>query len=233
MAIEPARKHAFGYVRASTSKQKDSPEIQKEQIAKYFEYRLKPQGFTFVHNYEDKATTTKINLRNRSEGFKLDAELEKGDAAIFTKLDRGFRNTADCANVVEAWHRRGIQLHVLDLNIDTATSMGRAMIGMASVFAALERDRIGERQRDSQAYRRSKGLYTSGHPPYGTKIVGLHATKDRPSSRRLVPDPEWRAMGKLIVRLHETDKKRVKVAVKVVDIFGNDTMTIVDVSLKR
>jgi DNA modification methylase len=32
---------------------------------------------------------------------------------------------------------------------------------------------------------------------------------------------------------HETDKKRVKIAVKVVDIFGNDTMTIVDVSLKR
>jgi DNA modification methylase len=31
----------------------------------------------------------------------------------------------------------------------------------------------------------------------------------------------------------ETDKKRVKIAVKVVDIFGNDTMTIVDVSLKR
>ena len=32
---------------------------------------------------------------------------------------------------------------------------------------------------------------------------------------------------------HEVGKKRVKVAVKVVDIFGNDTMTIVDVSLKR
>jgi hypothetical protein len=31
----------------------------------------------------------------------------------------------------------------------------------------------------------------------------------------------------------ETDKKRLKVALKVVDIFGNDTMTIVDVSLKR
>jgi hypothetical protein len=31
----------------------------------------------------------------------------------------------------------------------------------------------------------------------------------------------------------ETDKKRVKLAVKVVDIFGNDTMTIVDVSVKR
>ena len=31
----------------------------------------------------------------------------------------------------------------------------------------------------------------------------------------------------------EVDKKRVKIAVKVVDIFGNDTMTIVDVSLKR
>jgi hypothetical protein len=31
----------------------------------------------------------------------------------------------------------------------------------------------------------------------------------------------------------EVDKKRVKIAVKVVDIFGNDTMTIVDVSRKR
>lgn len=31
----------------------------------------------------------------------------------------------------------------------------------------------------------------------------------------------------------EVDKKRVKIAVKVVDIFGNDTMTIIDVSLRR
>ncbi len=31
---------------------------------------------------------------------------------------------------------------------------------------------------------------------------------------------------------HEVGKKRVKIAVKVVDIFGNDTMTIVDVSLR-
>jgi hypothetical protein len=31
----------------------------------------------------------------------------------------------------------------------------------------------------------------------------------------------------------EVDKKRVKIAVKVADIFGNDTMTIADVSLKR
>lgn len=31
----------------------------------------------------------------------------------------------------------------------------------------------------------------------------------------------------------EVDKKRVKIAVKVVDIFGNDTMTIVDVAVGR
>jgi hypothetical protein len=29
------------------------------------------------------------------------------------------------------------------------------------------------------------------------------------------------------------DKKRVKIAVKVVDIFGNDTMTIVDVAVGK
>jgi adenine-specific DNA-methyltransferase len=37
----------------------------------------------------------------------------------------------------------------------------------------------------------------------------------------------------LVSAYHDVDKKRVKVAVKVVDIFGNDTMTIVDVSLGR
>ncbi|MCY2946018.1 MAG: hypothetical protein NT142_16065 [Planctomycetota bacterium] len=31
----------------------------------------------------------------------------------------------------------------------------------------------------------------------------------------------------------DKDKKRVKIAVKVVDIFGNDTMTIVDVTVKK
>jgi DNA modification methylase len=37
----------------------------------------------------------------------------------------------------------------------------------------------------------------------------------------------------LVSAYHEVDKKRVKVAVKVVDIFGNDTMTIVDVAVGR
>ena len=31
----------------------------------------------------------------------------------------------------------------------------------------------------------------------------------------------------------DKDKKRVKIAVKVVDIFGNDTMTIVDVPVGK
>src|ERR1700730_13921537 len=114
MAKEPARKRAFGYVRMSTDKQKDSPEIQKEQIERYFKYRLEPQSFTWVRHYEDKATSAKKALRNREEGFPLDIELEKGDAVVFTKLDRAFRRVADCAMVVEAWHARGIQLHILD-----------------------------------------------------------------------------------------------------------------------
>lgn len=31
----------------------------------------------------------------------------------------------------------------------------------------------------------------------------------------------------------EVDKKRVKIAVKVVDVFGNDTMTIIDVAVRK
>jgi hypothetical protein len=59
-------------------------------------------------------------------------------------------------------------------------------------------------------------------------------------TRDYIFEDEWQSFRtkkdrtlELTSAYHETDKKRVKIAVKVVDIFGNDTMTNVDVSVKR
>ena len=51
--------------------------------------------------------------------------------------------------------------------------------------------------------------------------MALH--KDFPQSPHAILDP--------CIRFHECAPGRRKIAVKVVDIFGNDTMTIVDVSV--
>ena len=51
--------------------------------------------------------------------------------------------------------------------------------------------------------------------------MALH--KDFPQSPHAILDPA--------IRFHECDPGRCKIAVKVVDIFGNDTMMIVDVNI--
>ncbi|MFL5243882.1 MAG: recombinase family protein [Gemmataceae bacterium] len=54
-----------------------------------------------------------------------------GDAVIVPKLDRGFRNMRDILNTLETWERRGISLHLLDVQADTTTE-GRCLLSTPS-----------------------------------------------------------------------------------------------------
>jgi hypothetical protein len=53
--------------------------------------------------------------------------------------------------------------------------------------------------------------------------MALH--KDFPQSPHAIPDPG--------IRFHKCTQRRRKIAVKVVDIFGNETMTIIEVTMGR
>ena len=193
----PQRKHVFAYMRASTGRQVDSIAIQRQQTSEYFQWRLKERGFIWGGGFEDLAVSGRKELRSRPGGSKLDLELQPGDCVIITKLDRAFRNARDTLTLTDRWRARGIDLHVLNLNVDTSTPMGKAMLTMAAAFAELESSQISERVRESIAYRKSQGRPGSGSPPYGLKVV--RRWNGSKTVCKYAPDENARRIGKLVV----------------------------------
>lgn len=187
---------AFGYCRVSSKVQAEegmSLPAQREKITAYYEAMLRPKGIQWARFYEDPATSGRKSMDQRENGARLLAAAEKGDHIIMAKLDRGFRKAGDAAVTMERWGEMGVIFHMLDLQLDSSTPMGRMILGIMSYFAAFERDRISERTRDVMAYRKRAGLPT-GKPPYGFKCVGPKG------HRTLVPDPEQREIGRHIVK---------------------------------
>ena len=86
-----------------------------------------------------------------------------------------FRSAYDALRVADQLRKRSIGLRLLDVmggdDITTGDGMARAFFRMASVFANLESDRIGERIRDVKFLHRSQQKFLGGYAPFGFKNV--------------------------------------------------------------
>lgn len=99
--------------------------------------------------------------------------LERMDAGAFdvlmvSRMDRAFRSQLDFITTMARAEREGWMLVMLDPAVDMSTPYGRAMAGMAAVFAQLERELISQRTRDGIAAKRAAGEYRGGrvgNPP--------------------------------------------------------------------
>jgi DNA invertase Pin-like site-specific DNA recombinase len=85
------------------------------------------------------------------------AALGRGDALVVSRLDRLTRSLPDFADLLRSAGRRGWNLVALDMGLDLATPTGRAMAGMAAVFAQWEREMIGLRISEALAAKRAGG----------------------------------------------------------------------------
>ena len=68
--------------------------------------------------------------------------LHGGDTVKVTRLDRLSRSVLHLVTLGADLRERGIGLHVIEQGIDTQTVKGRAMFGMLSVLAELQRELI-------------------------------------------------------------------------------------------
>lgn len=98
-----------------------------------------------------------------------DAKLHSFDAVLIYKLDRLSRSQKDTLYLIEdVFNPNGVGLISLMENFDTTTSFGKAMIGILSVFAQLERGQITERMTMGRVGRAKAGYYAGGSkPPIG------------------------------------------------------------------
>jgi putative DNA-invertase from lambdoid prophage Rac len=158
------------YARFSTDGQSDgtSLSVQRAQLLSICEAeRLRPGAFI-----ADRATSGSIPLGKRTFGGRMLARLRKGDAVIGLKLDRVFRNTADCLSVAAELNRRGVRLYLHDLGGWIAgTPESEFRLTIFAGVAQFERARTAARIREAKAFLRTKDTFAGGEAPFGWRVV--------------------------------------------------------------
>jgi len=138
----------IGYARVSSTGQ--SLEI---QIAKLEVYGCtEPDGQIF----QEKVSGT--NANNRPQLQECLRHVRKGDILVITKLDRLARSTLDLTQIAENLKTRGIELVVIDQNIDTSTPTGKLLFNMLASIAEFENDIRRERQSDGISKAKEHGV---------------------------------------------------------------------------
>lgn len=92
-----------------------------------------------------------------------DCKNHKIDAVFVFKLDRISRSQRDTLYLIEeVFNKYDVSFVSMRENFDTSTPFGKAMIGVLSVFAQLERETILERTRIGLKKRAEAGLWRGG-----------------------------------------------------------------------
>jgi len=151
-----------GYARVSTKQQ--SLEIQLE--------KLKAHGCSRI--YEEKLSGID---QNRPELIKCKEYLREGDTLVITKLDRMARSAVDLGNIIKRFEKEGINLVVLDQNIDTTTSYGKLTFHILGAVAEFENEIRKERQSEGIAKAKAKGK-AFGRPPKLDKDKTINLLND-------------------------------------------------------
>ncbi|MBU3110694.1 recombinase family protein [Clostridium lacusfryxellense] len=117
--------------------------------------------------YEDEGFSGKNIKRPQFQKMLNDAKEKKFHVLICYRLDRISRNISDFTSLINELDCLHISFISVNEQFDTSTPMGRAMMYIASVFAQLERETIGERVRDNMLELAKSGRWLGGQTPMG------------------------------------------------------------------
>jgi site-specific DNA recombinase len=123
--------------------------------------------------YEDEGFSGKNIKRPQFQKMLIDAKEKKFHILICYRLDRISRNISDFSTLIKELDSLHISFISVNEQFDTSTPMGRAMMYIASVFAQLERETIGERVRDNMLELAKSGRWLGGQTPLGYKSEQL------------------------------------------------------------
>lgn len=132
---------AYGYARVSTDKQ--DTDAQRRAL----------EAAGCVEIVEEQASGRKA----RPALVALLGRLGPGDSVAVYKIDRLSRSVPDFYNVAAQITAAGAALRSLTEPIDTATAIGRAMLGILAIFAELEAEHASERVRSGLKAAKARG----------------------------------------------------------------------------
>ena len=139
----------IGYCRVSTTGQKMAAQLEllhKAGCQKIFKEKLSGSNIA------------------RPELRKLLDYIRKGDTVTVTKLDRLARSTKDLLSIAEEIKKKGADLEVLNINLDTKSPTGQLMLTMLAAIAEFEKGIMLERQRHGIDIAKEGGKYKGRKP---------------------------------------------------------------------
>lgn len=123
----------------------------------------KSKDYTEFEYYIDGGYSGKDLNRPAIQKLIEDCKNHKIDAIFVFKLDRISRSQRDTLYLIEeVFNKYDVSFISMRENFDTSTPFGKAMIGVLSVFAQLERETILERTRIGLKKRAEAGLWRGG-----------------------------------------------------------------------
>ena len=145
----------------------ESIENQIELCKKYIDvnYPDTPEDNIFI--YEDEGFSGGNIERPQFKKMMEDARKKKFSVIICYRLDRISRNIGDFAKLIDEFSDLEISFESIKEKFDTESSLGRAMMYIASVFSQLERETIAERIRDNMHELAKTGRWLGGNTPTG------------------------------------------------------------------
>ena len=155
------------YARVSTHEQQTLA-LQRDAMMAYAQQR---QG-AIVLIVEDVGSG--ISERRQRDALLRAARRREIDAIVVWRLDRWGRSVADLVGTLHELQALGVGFISLQEALDFTTPTGRALAGLLSVFAELERDILRERVKAGIAQARKRGT-RHGRPP----TVAHHAATVR------------------------------------------------------
>lgn len=176
----------LGYARVSTADQ--NPDHQIDALLR--------QSVDRDNIYLDRASGAKASRPQLDLVLRM---LRTGDTLKVTRLDRLSRSVLHLVTLGANLRERGVGLHIIEQGIDTSTVEGRAMFGMLSVLAELQRELIVANTQDGLAAARARGRVGGRRP-------------------RLSPD-----QASLAQQLYDAREKTVQ---QIADLFGVPRSTV-------
>jgi site-specific DNA recombinase len=111
-------------------------------------------------------------------------------------ISRFSRNTKDAVTIKEEFEDKRVAMAILDMNIDTSTSIGTAMFEVYIAMVSLERRQIADKISKSMKSHAETGKMNP-RPPYGYRWVA--------KKQALEPVPEEQAVIQFIRDLKEKE----------------------------
>ncbi|MBF0283722.1 MAG: recombinase family protein [Magnetococcales bacterium] len=152
-----------GYARTSTVEQQAGFEAQIRDLLKERCEKL----------FQEQVSSVQVRVQLKAA---LDF-IREGDTLIVTRLDRLARSTSNLVEITSALEKKGANLRILDLGMDTGTPTGRLMLNLLGAIAQFEREIMLERQREGISRAKELGKYKGRKPTARSRtqeVLELH-----------------------------------------------------------